>query len=607
EYCPLFGTKSNSVGDTVNFRLEAPFVPKGGTKRTDKQHRAKPVSSKPKPLGLKNLSILIGLPKPTLLDLRRVHENGGNEGENDEQKESSVLYHLMVKREEAPSTMSRPDEEQDSSKKEEDVVWNRRIYPEDTPVNSVSAQSRIKDTPSLSHDANELGCSEGDVWREIGIKDSEKLSETSCDGANLLYSPISVGGDDPLTKEEEEIFLSDVNSNTIPKFGTKNNPLEGHTTPRLPRPPRLEKHKRAKSSSSERRVLGLKNPRVLVTLPSPTALNWRMYASTGQEEENKEQRETSLETKEDGGCCEEKSLSTPENGLSEKVLPEHKEMYIDSHCHLDYIRDKHHFKEMASLRSQFGSAFPSTFKGCIANFVRPANWRNTRWIKTIVQDNQVLGTSWGIHPHHSASITDFHLEKLREIVLEHRKELKIVAIGECGVDLSGKNDIPLETQLAVFQFQVKLAYEADLPLIIHCREGKGPDNDPEEAILNVLKERPNHPIHRHCFTRDSAVAERWMSTLHNISFGFTPAVLFDDNKEKFEEVLSAVPLWRIHLETDAPYFKANQYEIFRRGPPCSLPGAAVTVAVRIAEITGHSLDEVLRHTRGCTQRIYRVN
>lgn len=89
-------------------------------------------------------------------------------------------------------------------------------------------------------------------------------------------------------------------------------------------------------------------------------------------------------------------------------------------------------------------------------------------------------------------------------------------------------------QLEVFKFQVDMAYELDLPIIIHCREGQGVDNDPEDHILNVLKEvrylnkiltfnrifeRPNHPIHRHCFTRDIVIARKWMSTLHNCSFG----------------------------------------------------------------------------------------
>lgn len=54
------------------------------------------------------------------------------------------------------------------------------------------------------------------------------------------------------------------------------------------------------------------------------------------------------------------------------------------------------------------------------------------------QDEQVLGTSWGIHPHHSGEVSHDNLKELKTYIIENRDLLKIVAIGECGIDLSGR-------------------------------------------------------------------------------------------------------------------------------------------------------------------------
>ncbi|GMS98061.1 hypothetical protein PENTCL1PPCAC_20236, partial [Pristionchus entomophagus] len=303
------------------------------------------------------------------------------------------------------------------------------------------------------------------------------------------------------------------------------------------------------------------------------------------------------EKKEDGGCCDVELVRESKSG--KKVLPEYKEEYIDSHCHLDFIYNKEKFEDMDHLRKMF--PFPKHFKGCIANFIQPNLWIYDDWIKNVVKDGQVLGTSWGVHPHNSGRETEASLQKLKQRVIRDREALKIVAIGECGLDQSGRNEVPLAKQLEVFKFQVELAYDLDLPIIIHCREGPG--RDPEDEVLRVVQGRPNHPIHRHCFTRDAAVAQKWMKTLHNCTFGFTPLVT---HQKWFVPLVKCIPLDRIHLETDAPYFRVTQYEEFARPITCSLPGAAVTVAVRIAEINGLSVDEVIRTTRMCTNRIYRL-
>ncbi|KAF8371601.1 hypothetical protein PRIPAC_78030 [Pristionchus pacificus] len=413
-----------------------------------------------------------------------------------------------------------------------------------------------------------------------------------------------------------------LNSNSqiddAPIFGTKNNPVKGYldiegailTNFGLPisfgstKGTGMRKSEsRSKSSSSERGALGLTYTYVPMTASIP--VEW-VNNSAAHAAVDEDSIVVSNENEGEGCCDDGLREMRMERRRGEKELPEHKEKFIDSHCHLDFIWERHPFTEIQSLRDKYNESFLPTFKGCIANFIRPSNFWYKEWIQKVAKDEQVLGTSWGIHPHHSGEVSHDNLKELKTYIIENRDLLKIVAIGECGIDLSGRNGVSLEKQLEVFKFQVEMAYELDLPIIIHCREGKGIDKDPEDVVLSVLKERPNHPVHRHCFTRDAKVAKKWMQTLHDCSFGFTPLVV---NSEWFDHLPEKIiPIDRIHLETDAPYFRPLEYKCFNNLPSnVSLPSAAITVAIRISEITGYSVDDVIRRTRGCTERIYRLH
>ena len=46
---------------------------------------------------------------------------------------------------------------------------------------------------------------------------------------------------------------------------------------------------------------------------------------------------------------------------------------------------------------------------------------------------------------------------------------KAVAVGECGLDDSYFDEVPCEIQLRVFQRQIEIAMEFDLPIVLHLR------------------------------------------------------------------------------------------------------------------------------------------
>ena len=63
----------------------------------------------------------------------------------------------------------------------------------------------------------------------------------------------------------------------------------------------------------------------------------------------------------------------------------------------------------------------------------------------------------------------------------------------------------------------------------------------------------NYKIHRHCFTGTWDEADRWLKLFPNSMIGLTPLVT---NRRSFgpRSVAQNIPLNRLLLETDAPYF-----------------------------------------------------
>ncbi|XP_070378925.1 uncharacterized protein [Dermacentor albipictus] len=83
-----------------------------------------------------------------------------------------------------------------------------------------------------------------------------------------------------------------------------------------------------------------------------------------------------------------------------------------------------------------------------------------------------------------------------------------------------------------------------------------------KALLNGYPENPqgdatmlptDWPILRHCFTGDWSEAQLWMDTFPKLCLGLTPLVGFP-NAVPVAEVHRRIPLERLLLETDAPYF-----------------------------------------------------
>ena len=117
---------------------------------------------------------------------------------------------------------------------------------------------------------------------------------------------------------------------------------------------------------------------------------------------------------------------------------------------------------------------------------------------------------------------------------------EIVGIGEIGLDYHyGKENI--DKQKWLFESQLKIAEELNLPVVIHSR-------DATLDTINILKKYRVRGI-IHCFSGSLETANIYI----NMGFllGIGGVVTFSNSKLK--DVVKEVPLESIVLETDSPY------------------------------------------------------
>ena len=190
----------------------------------------------------------------------------------------------------------------------------------------------------------------------------------------------------------------------------------------------------------------------------------------------------------------------------------------------------------------------------------------------------------GIHPENLEGLDDDYLEQLAEL-LEHPR---VAALGEIGLDYHW--DIPRDIQNRVFEEQLKLARELDVPVVIHDRKAHG------DVMELVRRYKPKGLMH--CYSGSAEMLKEVLRLGMSISLGGT--VTFKNARVPVE-VAKAVPLDRLLLETDAPYLSP----VPNRGKRNDSRNIAYT-AQRIAEIRGMDAQELIDITTENAKRLYRI-
>ena len=136
--------------------------------------------------------------------------------------------------------------------------------------------------------------------------------------------------------------------------------------------------------------------------------------------------------------------------------------------------------------------------------------------------------------------------------------------------------------------QLKIAMQFKLPLVLHIREAEADGY----AVLRAVGVPTDWPIHRHCFTGGWEKASLWLDMYRGSKIGITGIVTFQA-KVQVKEMVRKIPLDRLLLETDAPYFLPARVDRTKYPWNCTLPGHIIHVAAQVAAIKGVTLRTVL--------------
>ena len=196
----------------------------------------------------------------------------------------------------------------------------------------------------------------------------------------------------------------------------------------------------------------------------------------------------------------------------------------------------------------------------------------------------------GVHPHDAASVSADYVENLKQLAAHD----KVKAIGECGLDFN-RNYSPQDQQIRVFEQQLTLADELDLPVFLHER-------DAFEEQIEILAGFKGLRGVTHCFTGSPEQMHGYLEL--GLYIGVTGWLCDAKRGEALRNAVTELPLERLLIETDAPFLTPKTLPgKVRRNEPCYLPH----IASAIAELKGVDVAQVAKASTQNANTLFDIN
>ena len=245
-------------------------------------------------------------------------------------------------------------------------------------------------------------------------------------------------------------------------------------------------------------------------------------------------------------------------------------MLVDSHCHLDRLDYEGKHKNIADVIDKaHAKGITHLLSVCVTLDDYPA-------MAEMIAPYKQVSSTCGIHPLYKEAVMD------EALLLEYASSDKVVAIGETGLDFFYSPETK-EWQMDAFRRQIRVAKKLNKPLIIHTRGAR-------QETLDILHEEGAEQVGGvlHCFTESIEMAEEAMKLGFYISVS---GIVTFKNAKELQEVIKAVPLERLLVETDSPYLAPVPH----RGQE-NEPAYTHDVAKFVADLKGVSFEELAEVT-----------
>jgi len=274
-------------------------------------------------------------------------------------------------------------------------------------------------------------------------------------------------------------------------------------------------------------------------------------------------------------------------------------MIIDTHAHLNFdVFDKDRKKVIEKCQKN---------KVFVINV--GINFETSKKAVEIAEKYKGMFASVGLHPLNlDTGLLKIknQKEKLEKVFdsqkyKELAKSSKVVAIGEIGLDYylkpktKKKREIFKAKQKELLFEELKLAKKLNLPVIFHCRMA-------HFDLIQFLKENkevfPEKAV-LHSFVGKLEELKEYLNFGYDI--GFNGIIFKKIEGISFEEIIKAVPLEKILVETDAPYLVPPQIKEKRNEPIF-----VKYIIERIAEIKNLEFEKVAEITFKNAKKLFKI-
>jgi TatD DNase family protein len=248
-------------------------------------------------------------------------------------------------------------------------------------------------------------------------------------------------------------------------------------------------------------------------------------------------------------------------------IPRFNTPIIETHCHLDYL-------DQAELDITLQKSREVGIERIITIAVSTGNLNR---VMELTRSSPCIWGTQGIHPHEAESYSP----EVGATIRSHSNDARILAVGEIGLDYY-YDHADRSVQRSVFEQQLQIAVELDMPVVIHTRDA----DDDTRAILQNYSTALTRKGVIHSFTSTLELAEFCLS--EGFMLGFNGITTFN-RADNVRQVVAATPVEQLLLETDAPYLTPIPY----RGRP-NAPYYLPFIAEQVATIKELAVEDLLR-------------
>ena len=209
-------------------------------------------------------------------------------------------------------------------------------------------------------------------------------------------------------------------------------------------------------------------------------------------------------------------------------------MWIDIHAHL---YDKSEQELTLCLEN-------ARYNDVITIVNAPTSLETSRTVKSQCEKEASL---YGV-----VGVSAFDVEKLSDNWENDLQGLfghdKIIGIGEIGIDRTNPRYPPFEKQISVFEKQLEIAHDLDIPVVLHSRGA-------EQEALDMCKNHHLAKVVFHCFTGNKKSLKKLLDAGYYVSY--SGIVTFKNNP--LEKLVDYTPMDQMFIETDSPYLSPEPY------------------------------------------------